>query len=323
MKLSSALRRLVLGVGLPLLLCANASAQYPDRPVTIVTPYAPGGLTDVLARDLAAHLQTALGKPFIVENKPGAGGVIGTSYVMRAPPDGYTILLTSTSNQLMLPEAMKKKPYDGAADFTPIGLILQYPFLLVGRPGGPATVQALVEKGRKSELTWGSFGVGGGNHLVGSYFMQSQGLKGVHVPYKGTAASTMALISGDLDFVFDSYLATSGQIKAGKLIPIAVSTRERMEVLPSVPTLQESGLKSFDEAIWQGIVGPKGMPPDVVKVLNQEINKFVADPQRRQRNEAQGATMLGGSSEDYRKALVNDSERWKRFIADHDIKIED
>lgn len=306
-----------------LLLGGVAHADYPERPVTIITPYGTGGPSDLLARELAAHFQKATGKAFVVENKPGAGGVIATTYVMRAAPDGYTLLLSSTSNQITLPEAMKKKPYDGDADFTPVGLILQYPFLLVGKPAGPNSVQELMGKGKKEELTWGSFGVGGGNHLVGSYFMQSQGFKGVHVPYKGSAASTQALITGDLDFVFDSYLAVAGQVAAGKIKPLAVSTRTRMSVLPNVPTLQEAGMKSFDESIWQAILGPRGLPPAVVQLLNTEINRFLADPKLRERLQSQGATPLGGTADEFRKVLQGDYARWHRFIADHHIRIED
>jgi tripartite-type tricarboxylate transporter receptor subunit TctC len=323
MKLNMNIQKMLALAAGCLLAVGHALAQYPERAVTIVTPYAAGGPADVLARDLAAHLQRATGKPFVVENKPGAGGVIATSYVMRAAPDGYTLLLSSTSNQLMLPEAMKKRPYDGAADFTAVGLLVQYPFLLVSGPKGVDSAKDLIAKGKQADLVWGSFGVGGGSHLVGSYFLQSQNIKGVHVPYKGSAATSLALIAGDLDFVFDSYLATAGQVKAGKLKALAVSTRERMPVLPDVPTLREIGLLSFDEAIWQAIVGPRGMPPQAVALLNRGINRYLEDPQVKARLESQGATLLGGTSEHFQAVLHSDYGKWKRFIDAHNIKIED
>ncbi len=306
------------------LISTVAQAQYPERPVTIVSPYIAGGGSDLIARELAAHLQRKTGKAFIVENRPGAGATIGTAHVRRAAPDGYTLLLGSTSSQIMVPETMKTPPYDGVNDFTPIGQVVRYPGVLVGRLDGPRTLQELLEKGRTSSLTWGSFGVGGGNHLIGTLFMQSQKLNGVHVPYRGGGATSQALLAGEIDFVFDSYLSAASLAQAGRTRILGVGARERLAALPNVPTMAEAGVPGFEEtSIWQALLGPKGLPRDIVEFLNAEVREFAANPDFRKRMEAQGAIAVGDSIEDFQKTMARDGAFWRGFIRENKIQVEE
>lgn len=303
-------------------LTSGAHAAWPEQSVTLVVPYPPGGPIDQIGRQLAQRLQQATGKPFVVDNRSGAGGTIGSQQVLHAAADGHTLLLATTSSQVTVPQGMRKAPYDGASDFTPITTLVRYPFLLVGKPNGPATVNELIAAGKRKELNYGSFGIGAGNHLIASYFAQRTGIRALHVPYRGSGATSAALMSGEIDFVFDSVQAVSGLISDGKLRAIAISSATRSSALPSVPTLQESGIVGFDEVIWVGLLGPKGIPLDVVQRINKETNEFLADAAFRKRMESQGATMMGGTADAFRSLVKSDQQRWSRFMKENNIEIE-
>ncbi|MES2185843.1 MAG: tripartite tricarboxylate transporter substrate binding protein [Pseudomonadota bacterium] len=315
------MKRFLLGLALALAAFA-ASAAWPEKSVTLVVPFPPGGPTDQVARLLANHLSQKLGQSFVVDNRSGAGGTIGTQQVMRAAPDGYTLLFASSSSQVTAPQTMARRPYDGATDFTPVVGLIRYPSLLVGRADGPATVQKLIEAGHARELNYGSFGVGAGNHLLAAYFAQSTSIRAVHIPYRGSANTTQALLAGELDFVFDSIQSSAAMVADGKLRALAVSSRTRSPGMPDVPTLQESGLQGFDEDTWFGVFGPRGLAKDVVQTLNHEANAFLADTRFRATLQLQGATAIGGSSEEFAARVRNDQQRWSRFIRSNRIQVD-
>lgn len=316
------MKRLISSIAIGLIAVAANAASWPERSITLVVPFPAGGPTDQVARQLANHLSSKLGKAVVVDNKSGAGGTIGSHQVMRATPDGYTLLFASSSSQVTSPQTMAKRPYDGAADFTPVVALIRYPSLLVGRADGPATVQKLVEAGLSKPQKYGSFGVGSGNHLIAAYFAQSKGLQTIHVPYRGNANTTQALLSGEIDFVFDSIQSSKGLVAEGKLRALAITSRHRVPALPDVPTLEESGVTGFDEETWFGVFGPRGIPSEVVQAVNRESNDFLADAKFRAVMQQQGATVIGGSAEDLGAIVKVDQQRWSRFIVANKIQID-
>ena len=266
------------------LLCAGAPAvaqTYPTRPVTLVVPYAPGGASDALGRLVAKWLQDKLGQPFVVENRPGAGSAVGADFVARATPDGYTLLLATSTTLAINPALYKKLPYDPITSFTPVGLVANVPFVLVANPAtGVKTLKDLVAlaKAKPGTLTYGSAGNGSPQHLFMELLKTSTGIDVIHVPYKGSAPAMNDLVGGQISLMVSDLAPALGQIQAGKIIPLGVTTAQRLAGLPDVPTLAEAGIAGYEATAWQGIVGPAGLPPDIVSTLSTQLRAFVADP---------------------------------------------
>ena len=260
---------------------APAKAQdYPTRPITMVVPFAAGGPTDTVARLVAESMSKTLGQQVIVENVGGAGGTRGAGQVAKAAPDGYTILLHHIG-QATAATLYRKLPYNPATDFEAVGLVTAVPMTMIGKPGfAPKTMAEAVDfvKANKDKVTYGNAGVGSASHLCGMLFMSSIGTQMTTVPYQGTGPAMNDLVGGQIDLMCDQTTNTTGQIKGGKVKAYAVTTKDRVKALPDLPTLQESGLKDFEVAIWHGLYAPKGTPKEVVDKLNAALNVALDDP---------------------------------------------
>ena len=260
---------------------AGAKADtYPSRAVTVVVPFAAGGPTDTVARLVAESMSKTLGQQVIVENVGGAGGTRGAGQVAKAAPDGYTLLIHHIG-MATAPSLYRKLPFNVLTDFEDAGLITAVPMTVIGKPNlEPKTVVELIDFVRKNKekVTYGNAGVGSASHLCGMLFMSKVGAQMTTVPYQGTGPAMNDLVGGQIDLLCDQTTNTTGQIKAGKVKAYAVTTKDRVKSLPELPTLQESGLKDFEVAIWHGLYAPKGTPKEVVDKLNAALNVALDDP---------------------------------------------
>jgi tripartite-type tricarboxylate transporter receptor subunit TctC len=255
--------------------------DYPARPVTIVVPFTPGGATDLLGRMAAAALEQRLGRPFLVENRPGAGQQIGVSAAAKAEPDGYTLLVATSSAMAINPTLYKKIAYDPVKDFTPIAMLAHIPFVLVVNPGLPVhSVAELIAyaKARPGELSYGSGGIGASHHLYGELFKSLAGVQMTHVPYKGTVPALNDLIAGHIQVLFSDTPPVMQLIEAGKVRPLGVTTGRRAAALPAVPPVAEI-LPGFDSAPWQMLATRAGSPRPIVERLHGEMVRFIASPE--------------------------------------------
>ena len=300
------------------LLPSIASAQeYPAKPVRIVVPYAAGGNADILGRTLAQKLGDALKQPFVVENRGGANGGIGTDLVAKSAPDGYTLLVTASGPIVVNPTLYAKVPYDPVKDFVPISQCAVYQYVLVTLAASPyksIAEIAAAARARPGALSYGSTGVGGGNHLAGELFALATGTQLTHVPYKGSAPALADLLGGQLTFMFDTVITSVPQIRAGKLRAFAVSSVKRASSLPEVPTMQEAGIKGFDISQWQGLLAPAGTPRGIVERLNAEITRVTAAPEIRDAWSRQGATVLTMNPDEFARYMREDIDKWARVV---------
>jgi len=269
----------------------QAPAQsYPVKTVRIVVGFSAGGATDVTARLLAQQLTPLLGQQVLVENRTGASGAIATERVATSPPDGYNLLLM-TAADTVLPAMRPKLPYNLERDFTPVSFVASAPFVLVVHPSVPAAnVRDLIAlaRTRPEKMNYGSFGSGSSAHLMGEMFNLMAKTRVVHVPYKGAAESSMAVVSGQIDMSFVAVTTAQPQVKAGRLKAMGVTSARRSSLMPAVPTLDESGLKGYDRSGWYGIIGPAGLPREIVTLLHGAIAKTVNTPEMKQSFERQG-----------------------------------
>lgn len=297
---------LALGTALP------AHADYPDRPVKVIVAFTAGGTTDKLTRATSEKLTQSLNESFIVENRPGAGGNIGTEYVVRSEPDGYTLIVDSVGPIAVNP-SLKKLNYDPLTDLTPIVQIATVPNVLVVPPELPIkNFDDFIEYAKsKKDLNYGSTGVGTSSHLSSFLLMQHLGANATHVPYKGADAIN-DLIAGRLDFMFATAPSVMGQIRAGKLRALAVSTDKRLASLPDLPAVQEKGFENFDAGSWFGFFAPKDTPPDVIAKINKGVNDALSGLKDNMLSE--GAIAVGGSPEDFDKFTHVEYEKWKKIV---------
>jgi len=294
------------------LLCAAAlpafGQAWPAKPVRIVVPYPPGGPVDISARLLAPKLQQALGQPFLVENKPGAGGNIGADFVAKSAPDGYTLGMGAIATHAINPALMANVPYDPIRDFRHLALVVQVPNVLVVNPELPArSVKELIAlaKAQPGKLDFASGSTGSTGHLAGELFKQMTGTYMVHIPYKGAPPAVADLLAGRVHLMFDNLASALPNVRAGKLRALAVTTLRRSSALPDLPTLDESGLQGFDMTTWWGLMGPAKLPPDVVQRLSVEILKAMDSADVRERLRAMG---MEGSP-------VRTPEQFSAFVA--------
>ncbi len=299
-----------------------SAAGYPERPVKIVVPFAAGGPTDVMARMLAQKLGERLGQNFIVENLPGAGGNIGTTNVARATPDGYTILLVSSSYTVN-PSLYKNCPYDPYKDFIPITLAAITPNILIVNPSVPAkTPKELIDaiKANPNKYTDASPGVGTTPHLAAELFKATYKLDYVIAPYKGGGPAAQAVLANETPFSFVAMTPTTQLIKTGKLRALAVTTKKRSQALPDVPTIAEAGIQGQESETIQGILAPKGTPQAIVERLQKEIAAIVAMPDMQAKMIPLGFEPVGGTSAEFADYIKTDVEKWKKVIAEAKIK---
>jgi tripartite-type tricarboxylate transporter receptor subunit TctC len=303
---------------------AAVAQDWPAKNISIVVPFATGGTTDAIARTLGQELSKSLGKPVIVENKPGAGATIGADYVAKAKPDGYTILLGAVHHTIAS-SVYKKLPYDFQRDFAPVSTVALVPNVLVVNASVPArNVSELIALAKKTpgKLTFGSNGNGTGQHLIGAQFGIASGTDIMHVPYKGSGPLTIDLLGGQIDMSFDTVTPVLSHIRAGKLRALAVTTIKRSAALPDVPTLDESGLKGFDQGTWFGVLAPAATPKDIVVRLNTEIVKIVNSPDFRKRMDEIGAVPIGNSQAQMASQIKTDTERFARLVKEAKITVE-
>ena len=320
--------RAVTGAVLAAILLAvadNAAAQkWPDRTVRIVTPFAPGGGTDVFARILAQRLTEVYGQQFIVDNRPGAGSTMGTEFVARSPADGYTFLMTSASFSFN-PGLYPKLRYDSQNDFVAVSQVVKVPHVIVVLPSFPAkTLQDLVKiaRARPGDVLYASSGPGSAMHLAGALFGVVTNTQLTHVPYKGGPASATAVMSGEATTAFNTIETVISLIRAGRLRVLAVSTRERSPALPDVPTALEAGIKDYEVIGWFGLLAPAGTPPAIVQQLSAEIARMMATAAMRERAAQEGATTVGNTPAQFDRFVRDELAKWTRVIQQAGIKLE-
>lgn len=281
----------------------HALAQtYPARPITLVVPFSPGGPGDILGRIIAAPMAARLGQPFVVDNRPGAGSTIGAEAVAKSAPDGHTLLLGSAATYAVAPNVYPRLGYDPVTSFAHVGLVAQAPFMLAVHPSVPAnTLKELIRiaKSRPNELHYGSTGNGTLVHLAGEIFKSLAGIQLVHVPYKGVAGAVTDLVGGRVQLMFEQPSAFLPHIQAGKLRAIALSSPERFEGLPDVPTMKEAGLPEYDVTAWLGLAAARETPAAIIKRLNDELLAVLADTKVRDSLARQGLKPAGGSPEQF------------------------
>lgn len=297
---------------------AFAAAQsYPVKPIRIVVPFAPGGNVDINARAVAPGLTEILGQPVVVDNRAGAGGMIGGEMVAKAPPDGYMLLMASNSVYSVAPNVFAKPLYHPVRDYTAISGISNVPFVLIVHPSVPAkdfkSFVALV-KSRPGQMTMATAGTGTSNHLVGELIQMSAGMRMTGVPYKGSGPALIDLLGGQVDSHIDQLTASMGYIRSGRIRALAVTTDRRAPLLPDVPTLAEQGLKGFDATTITGLLAPANTPKDIIDRLHGAIVKITAQQAIRDRFASLGATTLGSSPAEFAEYVRLDFARWQKVV---------
>jgi tripartite-type tricarboxylate transporter receptor subunit TctC len=299
-----------------------AAQAWPAKPIRIVVPFAAGGSADVYARFLAQRLPDALGQPVVVENRPGAGAVIGTEAVAKSAPDGYTLLLmsnTHTVNETLV----ANKPYHLTRDFVGVAPINYSDLLLVANPSVAASnIEQLLQLARQrpGKINYASSGTGTPYHMAGELFKAMTGTYLVHIPYKGSSGARTDVIGGQVDLMFDAVTTMVEQVKAGKVKAIATTGKQRSAVLPEVPTVHESGVPNYEATIWLGVLAPKGTPPAVVNRLNEAISRISSQPDVQQGWAKQGATALVMAPAAFDKYIGEDIQKWAKLIRSAQIK---
>ena len=309
-----------------LLLNAAAHAQaYPSKPVRLIVPFAPGGTTDVLARLVAQKLTDALGQQFIIENKPGAGGNIGTELAVKSPADGYTLVMSFDGTMAINPNTYAKMPFDPQKDLAAVANVAQVPLLIVVHPGVAAkTIVEFVALAKASpgRINYSSAGHGSTGHLTGELLRARAGIEIVHVSYKGGGQAVQDLLGGQIQMLVTALPTVEGHLKGGKLRALAFTSSRRVPGAPEVPTLAEAGYPGIEVLSWYGILAPAGTPPEIVRRLNAEINRVLQAPEVRERLTALGTEPTGGSPEQFAQVIRADSARWAKVVSDAGIRIE-
>jgi len=296
---------------------ARAAPDYPTRPVRLVVPFTPGGSTDILGRSIAQRLQEALGQPFVVENRPGAGGSIGATEVARAAPDGHTLLMGHIGTLAINPSLYPKLPYDPLTSFAPVALVARVPNVLVVHPAVPArNVQELVAlaRARPGSLRYASGGNGSAAHIAMEYFKLRTRTDIGHIPYRGTAPAVTDVMGGQVEIIMTGVPAVMQQVKAGRLRALAVSSLKPVDGMPDLPTIAASGVPDFEAIQWYGVVAPARTPAAVIALLNAEINRALDAPALKARLDAEGAEAAPGTPGAFGALIVAEIARWKPVI---------
>ncbi|MBO1112422.1 tripartite tricarboxylate transporter substrate binding protein [Bordetella petrii] len=302
-----------------------AQAQYPDRPVTWVVPFPPGGAMDNIARTLGEAMGRQLNTSFVIENRAGAGGNIGAAMVARAKPDGYTILIVA-NGMAVNPALYSKLNYDPQADFAPISLLAVVPNVLVTNPqrtGATSVADVIAKaKAKPGAYTFASAGVGTSIHLAGELFVSMAGIDMLHVPYKGSGPAVADLLGGQVDYMFDSITSAKPHIVSGKLTALAVTTAKRSAALPNVPTVAEAGLPGYELTPWFAAFAPAGTPPEVVATLNASMRQALSDPKVKATLDSIGAEPIGSSAEELKTYLARETVQGRKLVEERNIKLQ-
>lgn len=314
-----------LASGLPLCALPSWAQEFPSRPVKVIIPFPPGGPTDVLGRIVAQKLSERLGQNFVVDNKPGASGMIGADMVAKAPADGYT-LLVNASLHVINPSLYEKTRYDAIADFSPLSNLADVPLVLVVHPQTPAqNIKELIAwvKSSKLPVNFASSGNATAPHLAGEAFKVATGIENMqHVPYKGSAPALTDLLSGQVQMMFDSLPSSQPFIKSGALKAIAVTTQRRSTALPSLPTIAESGIPGFNFSTWYGMWAPKSTPQPIVQKLSSEIAQITRLPEVRERFMALGAEPVGNTAEEFAAFTKSELNKWARVVKQSGARVD-
>ena len=297
---------------------APAATGWPARPIRLIIPFSPGGFTDIVARSLAQRLAPLLGQPVVVENKPGAGSTIGADFVAKAPPDGYTLLMVSTTH-VIGPALYRKLPYDAIGSFTPIMRMVDAPYVLLAHPSLPArNVDELIAlaKAQPGQIDYASSGNGSAQHLVGALFASMAGVQMRHIPYRGSAQATQDLLAGFVKTGFMGTPVAKQHASTGRLRALAVSSRSRSPQLPDVPSLHEAGVSGYDATIWLGLLAPAGTPPEIVNRLHAEVGRVFADGEARRSVGEAGVDIGVSTPAEFERLLRSELERWSRVVRD-------
>ena len=328
---AAAITAVAAGIAMLSPLAANAQ-PYPNKPVRIVVPFPAGGTTDILARAMAQKLSDSLGQSFVVDNRPGAGGNIGSDHVAKSPPDGYTLLMGTVGTHAINPGLYPKMPYDHVKDFAPITLVAGVPNILVMNPAsaqkyGVNSVPDLIKaaKANPGKMNMASSGNGTSIHLSGELFKSMTGSFMLHFPYRGSGPALLDLLSGNMDLMFDNLPSALPHIKAGKLLALAVTSAQRSTALPDLPTVAEAGgaqLKGFEASSWFGLLAPAGTPAEVVNRLHQETAKALGAPALNERLLAQGAIPSGSSPAEFARFIDAETKKWAQVVKVSGAKVD-
>lgn len=303
----------------------SVSAQgYPNKPVKLIVPFAPGGFTDVVARILGQRLSTAMGQQFVIENKAGAGSIIGTEFVAKAAPDGYTLVMVSTTH-VISPWIYKNMPYDPLKSFTAVSKLVDSPYVLLVNPKVPANnVREFIAHAKASPnpVHYASSGNGSSQHLMGGLFASMTGAPLKHVPYRGSSGAANDLVAGIVESSFAGVPNALAQVPQGRLKALAVTTSKRIPQLPDVPTLQEAGVPGYEASVWLALLAPAGTPRDIVLKLNSEIAKLMNNPDAKKALYDAGVETTPSTPEAMTEYMAQEMARWGKVVKDIDIKIE-
>jgi tripartite-type tricarboxylate transporter receptor subunit TctC len=319
------IRRLFLALAAAVSTTGALAQAWPTKPIRIVVPFPPGGGTDTIARETSQRVAAATGWTFVIDNKPGAGGNLGVDAVAKSPADGYTIVIGQTSNLAINPTLYAKLPYDSQKDLAPIVLLANAPLVMVTGTGTPYKTLAdavNAAKAKPGAINFASPGNGTVAHLTSELFQKAAGVKTQHVPYKGAAQALTDVMSGTVELYMSSVPTLIGHIKNGKLRPLAVTSANRVDDLPNVPTINESGYKGFDAVTWFGLLAPAGTPKDVIAKLNAEFNKALQNPELRKKLGDEGADPAGGTPEQFAALIRDDIPRWGKVVKDSGAKVD-
>ncbi|MFM2346467.1 MAG: hypothetical protein RL654_1220 [Pseudomonadota bacterium] len=318
-------RRLLLVLAASALVPSAFAQAWPTKPIRLVVPFPPGGGTDSIAREVSQKVAAATGWTFVIDNRSGAGGNLGVDAVAKSAPDGHTLVLGQTSNLAINPTLYAKMPYDPQKDLAPVVVLAQSALVMVTGTSTPYKSVADVvaaAKARPGQLNFASPGNGTVAHLTSELFQKAAGIDTQHVPYKGAAQALTDVISGNVELYMASVPTLIGQIRNGKLRALAVSSAKRVDDLPSVATINESGYKGFDAVTWFGLLAPAGTPKDVVVRLNAEFNKALQNPELRRRLGDEGADAVGGSPEQFAALIRDEIPRWGRVVRESGARID-
>ncbi|HZM44554.1 MAG TPA: tripartite tricarboxylate transporter substrate binding protein [Burkholderiales bacterium] len=313
-----------LAAALLLPVVAQAQDAYPSRPVRVLVGLAPGGATDIQTRLFAQKLTEAFNRPFVVENRPGAGGTVAYAQLAKAPADGHT-LMGITGGFTITPHIYRKLPYDPAKDFTPIALVVRAPFVLAVHPSLPAkSVRDLLAlaKAQPGALNCASAGLGSSTHMAFELFKALAGVKITHVPYKGTGPALVDAMAGQVHMLFGNVLSMFTHVKSGRLRALAVTTDRRSKVLPELPTIAESGVPAYENSTWHGWLAPAGVPPAIVNRLNAELVKAAQAPDLAEKLAADGGEGVSSTPEQFARLIATETARWGKVIKEAGITLE-
>jgi len=303
----------------------NAQAAYPDRPIKLVVPYPPGGTTDLLARTLAPRLSERLGQPILIENRAGAGGVIGSQVVAKSVADGYTLVFGSIASHGILPAIQTPQPYDPLKDFAPVSLVAITPNVLLANVTAQAkNVAELIAlaKSQPGKLNFGSTSLGGSPHMSGELLKSQAKIQMVHVPYKGGAPMLVDLMGGQILYAFDNLPSSIQHIRSGKVKALAVTTAKRWPHAPEIPTMAEAGLSGYESSAWFGLLAPGNTPKGIVDLLHKHVSAILKQPEVEKIYLEQGAMPIGNSPEDFSRFISAEMQKWKTVVSDTGVKLD-